>query len=759
MKKKNIIFTIMNIVFLSCCSPVDDSSFLSEEPSSSQSDDISTSENCSFVIRFDPNGGNGTMNDQFVDCDEFVLNKNTFTKPGYNFVGWSLEPNGYVDFADCEDASGIITQNTTLYAIYEFAYSKVADLIDDYNNRIKDIDKDVYAYYGGKDDKDISKYIPDFNKELANSFELQFGKLVYVGNDSSQYENMTSNFIPISQSYRNAHEISLLDAYLELAYSYYYQGVQIQYDQGSSYQRKIRDMVPEDATELYQKYMDCSTYVSNCFYNAFDQIVVSSSDINSVTTKVLIDYAKINVGQSNEVILYQDNLKNLTSDEKNIALETFKNTIQPGDLYVYRHTNDSAGHVMLYLGDGYFLHSTGSSYNYSSLTDKVESYTSVQGEMKPEGSVRYQSANSTVYNSSSTRYLFYEDPYKTDSNDRYALLRPLNRKGLSLTPTTIARCMNSGIEIEKSADKYTSVSVGDTITYTITITNNSKKSLKNISINDELTDDVTFVEMSKTEYYNNDGKHLIWNIPSIDSKQSVKLSYKVLVTNDETKIGSTISSKGSVGHINLNTVNLSINSFSSSNYNDFVKMALQYYNNSNVYYDKNANNSTLDPTNNVITFNNGANFVTTLYKRYYSSLGKEFDLTSELENVTNTNLMDSIFDTDGNFNASGKLYKMLVNGGYGGIVFKKDYTMDRMRTVKKEYLLPGDIISFSNSSATNQYLYLGDIKIDSTKYETAFLLFTTTDGVKLVYDDASKELLVKFIGYNRFAVIRPSLYI
>ena len=101
---------------------------------------------------------------------------------------------------------------------------------------------------------------------------------------------------------------------------------------------------------------------------------------------------------------------------------------------------------------------------------------------------------------------------------------------------------------------------------------------------------------------------------------------------------------------------------------------------------------------------------------------------------------------------------MLVNGGYGGTVFKKDYTMDRMRTVEKEYLLPGDIISFVNSSATNQYLYLGDITIDSAKYKNALLIFTTSDGVKLVYGSEADALLVKFIGYVRFAIIRPSLY-
>ena len=81
-----------------------------------------------------------------------------------------------------------------------------------------------------------------------------------------------------------------------------------------------------------------------------------------------------------------------------------------------------------------------------------------------------------------------------------------------------------------------------------------------------------------------------------------------------------------------------------------------------------------------------------------------------------------------------------------------------MRTVKPEYLLPGDIISFVNSSATNQYLYLGDVTIGSSFYRNALLLFTTSSGVKMVYGSDADALLVKFIGYKRFAIIRPSLY-
>ena len=448
----------------------------------------------------------------------------------------------------------------------------------------------------------------------------------------------------------------------------------------------------------------------------------------------------------------------MSENDKKDAIQEFKDTIQPGDLYVYRHTNDTAGHVMLYVGDGYFLHSTGSSYNYSSLVDRVENYTSVQGSEKPEGSVRFQTASSTVYNPSSTRYLFYNDTSGPDSNDRYALLRPLNRKGLFLSNATIARCMSSGIEIEKSADKTTSVSLNDKITYTISIKNNSKDYIKNVSICDVVPEYTSFIEMSKSYYYNNDGKNIMWNVPTIEPQGTIELTYSVSVNNEQTNIGKNISSHCFVNQIKSNTLNISISSFNDLDYKSFVDLALQYYNNPNVYYDSQSKNETLDPTKNVVTFNNGATFVTSLYKRFYELKGIEFNISNELTSITNSNFMNSIMNKDGVFDTSSLLYSMMVNGGYGGTAFTKDYYMDRMRTVEANYLLPGDIISFENTSATNQYLYLGDITIDSTTYKKAMLLFTTKDGVKLISGSDSDALLIKFIGYKRFAIIRPSLY-
>ena len=39
----------------------------------------------------------------------------------------------------------------------------------------------------------------------------------------------------------------------------------------------------------------------------------------------------------------QDDLLNMTASEKATAMAKFKEVLQPGDLYVYRHGNDGSG--------------------------------------------------------------------------------------------------------------------------------------------------------------------------------------------------------------------------------------------------------------------------------------------------------------------------------------------------------------------------------------------------------------------------------
>lgn len=69
-----------------------------------------------YVITFDGNGGNGTMESQTVVYDEEnKLSKNTFTKQGYTFSGWNTEANGTgTQYTDEQTVTNI--EDMTLYA-------------------------------------------------------------------------------------------------------------------------------------------------------------------------------------------------------------------------------------------------------------------------------------------------------------------------------------------------------------------------------------------------------------------------------------------------------------------------------------------------------------------------------------------------------------------------------------------------------------------------------------------------------------------
>ena len=100
------------------------------------------------TIKFDANGGSGSMKNMTdVTHDEDQnLPANTFTKDGYTFAGWSLEPNGQVVKSDGDSAAGLITrdkQEVTLYAQWQ-EKPAVVETINVYP-------ADIIIYMGGAD--------------------------------------------------------------------------------------------------------------------------------------------------------------------------------------------------------------------------------------------------------------------------------------------------------------------------------------------------------------------------------------------------------------------------------------------------------------------------------------------------------------------------------------------------------------------------------------------------------------------------------
>ena len=78
------------------------------------------------TLVFNANGGSGRMaNMEISTCETDNLIKNTFTKKGYDFMGWSTTANGNVEYLD----QAIYTMGTedvyTLYAVWEIIEYKI----------------------------------------------------------------------------------------------------------------------------------------------------------------------------------------------------------------------------------------------------------------------------------------------------------------------------------------------------------------------------------------------------------------------------------------------------------------------------------------------------------------------------------------------------------------------------------------------------------------------------------------------------------
>lgn len=95
-----------------------------------------SSEPVTYTIKFDSNGGEGSMSD-FVayDNQEITLRENLFEKEGYLFKGWSLEKDGEVKYLDQETVQDITSEeDITLYAVWERIVDDNDTITDDESN-------------------------------------------------------------------------------------------------------------------------------------------------------------------------------------------------------------------------------------------------------------------------------------------------------------------------------------------------------------------------------------------------------------------------------------------------------------------------------------------------------------------------------------------------------------------------------------------------------------------------------------------------
>ena len=75
-----------------------------------------------YTVKFDANGGSGTMTDQTFTYDVAKdLTANTFTREGYTFAGWAESAGGNVVYADKKNVKNLTAEDkatVTLYAVW-----------------------------------------------------------------------------------------------------------------------------------------------------------------------------------------------------------------------------------------------------------------------------------------------------------------------------------------------------------------------------------------------------------------------------------------------------------------------------------------------------------------------------------------------------------------------------------------------------------------------------------------------------------------
>ena len=228
---------------------------------------------------------------------------------------------------------------------------------------------------------------------------------------------------------------------------------------------------------------------------------------------------------------------------RNYITENDYANLRPGDIVI------TATHTLMYIGNGYVLDCSGNKYSTVDGEDQVEKNGAVYNRMKTLTNIL---AGTTVLFAIIRPLDYYA--YDMDGvlgND----IMLLDGDVLSVKESTKSRIEYPAMDIDRTVDitPYGSAAKGETLTYSIKITNNTKE--KNwvewrheLGYSGEAYEDLAVSEtvpagtvfLSASEGYVLDGDKISWCI-GIPAGESVTLSYTVRVTAE---IGEVITSDG-----------------------------------------------------------------------------------------------------------------------------------------------------------------------------------------------------------------------
>ena len=528
----------------------------------------------------------------------------------------------------------------------------------------------------------------------------------------------------------------------EVAYSYLRQGPQIHYDQTATPPKRNIIISPEEATEQRRIFLDCSSFVNNVYYETFGiHVVRGDATTWSIKTANMLNAANSYPNRrENEGYWTQDDLASKSPEELAAFFEDLYNKLEVGDVMVYEHAS-GGGHTLVYVGNGTFVHCTGSTGTASPKTPSA--YYDKAGMTEYEqGAVLEYSAYDLFKSPESSRYLGLKK--------RFCIIRPLDRTDIEIKPTekSVNRLTIKGLAMEKIASVHPDncVDTNDEITYTVTLKNTSDTALSGVTLTDTVPAGTEFVSGDVT---NNSGSlSATCNIAEGETKT---ISYTVKVT---TNVAGTVikSDKTSINGVTINIINHTVAGYSAEDRAQIAAKAKEYAQNERAFRD-------------------GVTMITTAYKE---SIGADaFGMIDDGANISaystaNEILTEIIDNANYTCHTQTELSKMLVPHMFGGvdITYTAKVPLDGYRRsyVSVNHLALGDVILAEYKGSELAYIYVGDSQFVQVENGVCSLITTNEEYVSATTSSGSTYMrsspqnkLVSLIAYGRFAVLRPSM--
>jgi len=278
------------------------------------------------------------------------------------------------------------------------------------------------------------------------------------------------------------------------------------------------------------------TYVSSS-YNSQNLANYAYARADQVSEKS--DTAIVSIGStgpSSGIISISKSVRNLTSNQNSLSVST---TANPGDkvLFLIQVSTPVNSQVLTNVrvwdampaGLSYVTGSTRVDNNYTNeglVTGGINIGTLYANQSR---SINFEATVNSNYNNSTFINYAYTSADGVPQNSAFAQVI-LNQ----VTPSIIGSALYKRVENLTSpngTNTDNTASVGDTLRYTISYTNNSGVTLTNAQILDVLPSYTTYYSLDGNGFYSNSTNMITWNFASIPPGSTVTVSHQVKIQN------------------------------------------------------------------------------------------------------------------------------------------------------------------------------------------------------------------------------------